>query len=140
MVHQKKTLIMSVKLFSILLLLLSVTRYNVAAQPDSSLYKSKYYCPAMFKGGEDSMRAFIARNLQYPEIARENNIEGRVIIKCNLNEHGVISNPVVKRSLERRCDSAALEVVRKMPLWIPATYRSSPIPSQQIIVVQYHLE
>jgi TonB family protein len=139
-VHQKKALAMSVKLFSTLLLLLSVTHYNVAAQPDSSLYKSKYYCPAMFKGGDDSMRTFIAHNLQYPEIARENNIEGRVIIKCNLNEHGVISNPVVKRSLERRCDSAALEVVRKMPLWIPATYKATPIRSEQIIVIVYRLE
>ncbi len=140
MVHQKKTLTMSVKLFSILLLLLSVIHYNVGAQPDSSIYKSKYYCPAMFEGGDDSMRTFIARNLKYPEVARENNIEGRVTVKCNLNEHGIISNPVVKRSLERTCDSAALEVVRKMPPWIPATYRSSPIPSQQIIVVQYYLE
>ena len=138
MVHQKTT--MSVKLLSILLLFLSATYYNVTAQPDSSIYKSKYYCPAMFEGGEDSMRLFIARNLKYPHVARENNIEGRVIVKCNLNEQGVISNPVIKRSLERSCDSAALEVVRKMPQWIPATFRSSPIPSQQIIVVQYHLE
>lgn len=118
----------------------SVVHYSASAQSDSSIYKSKYYCPAMFEGGEDSMRAFIARNLNYPQVARENNIEGRVIIKCNLSERGVISNPVVKRSLERSCDSAALEVVRKMPSWIPATFRSSPIPSQQIIVVQYHLE
>ncbi len=131
---------MSVKLLSILLLFLSATYYNVAAQPDSSLYKSKYYCPAMFEGGEDSMRAFIARNLKYPQVAHENEVEGRVMVRCNLNERGVITNPVVKRSLERSCDSAALEVVRKMPPWIPATYRSSPIPSQQIIVVQYYLE
>ena len=131
---------MSVKPFSILLLLFLASYYNVTAQPDSSIYKSKYYCPAMFEGGEDSMRAFIARNLKYPQVARENNVEGRVMVRCNLNERGVITNPVVKRSLERSCDSAALEVVRKMPPWIPATYRSSPIPSQQIIVVQYHLE
>jgi TonB family protein len=139
-VHEKKTLTMSVKPFSILLLLFLASYYNVAAQPDSSIYKSKYYCPAMFEGGEDSMRAFITRNLKYPQVARENNIEGRVMVRCNLNERGIITNPVVKRSLERSCDSAALEVVRKMPPWIPATYRSSPIPSQQIIVVQYHLE
>lgn len=131
---------MSVKPFSILLLLFLASYYNVAAQPDSSIYKSKYYCPAMFEGGEDSLRTFIARNLKYPQVARENNIEGRVMVRCNLNERGVITNPVIKRSLERSCDSAALEVVRKMPPWIPATYRSSPIPSQQIIVVQYHLE
>ena len=131
---------MSVKLFSILLLLLSVAHYKVAAQSDSSLYKSKYYCPAMFKGGDDSMHTFIARNLKYPHVARENNIEGRVMVRCTLSGQGIISNPVIKRSLERNCDSAALEVVRKMPPWIPATYRSSPIPSQQIIVVQYYLE
>ena len=121
-------------------LLLSVAQYKVAAQPDSSIYKSKYYCPAMFNGGDDSLRTFIARNLKYPQVARENNIEGRVMVRCNLNERGIITNPVVKRSLEWSCDSAALEVVRKMPPWIPATFRSSPIPSQQIIVVQYHLE
>ena len=86
------------------------------------------------------MHTFIARNLKYPHVARENNIEGRVMVRCTLSEQGIISNPVIKRSLERNCDSAALEVVRKMPQWIPATYRSSPIPSQQIIVVQYYLE
>lgn len=131
---------MSVKPFSILLLLFLASHYNVAAQPDSSIYKSKYYCPAMFKGGDDSLRTFITRNLKYPQVAHENEVEGRVMVRCTLSEQGVISNPVIKRSLERYCDSAALEVVRKMPPWIPATFRSCPIPSHQIIVVQYLLE
>ena len=86
------------------------------------------------------MRTFIARNLKYPHVARENNIEGRVMVRCTLSEQGIISNPVIKRSLERNCDSAALEVVRKMPLWIPATYKATPIRSEQIIVIVYRLE
>ncbi len=131
---------MSVKPFSLLLLLFLASYYNVAAQPDSSLYKSKYYCPAMFKGGDDSLRTFITRNLKYPQVAHENEVEGRVIIKCTLNEQGVISNPVIKRSIERSCDSAALEVVRKMPTWIPATYKATPIRSEQIIVIVYRME
>lgn len=75
------------------------------------------YKMLQFPGGVDSLKAFIQKNLNYPD--RE--IQGRVIIKFSNDTLGRIVDPEVVKSIPNgeKLDSAAIELVRSMPLWIP---------------------
>jgi protein TonB len=67
----------------------------------------------------DDLNGYLNRTLKYPEMARANNIEGRVIIKFVVNEDGSVSDAVVMRGIGGGCDEEALRVVRAMPKWKP---------------------
>ncbi len=62
---------------------------------------------------------FLSRNLRYPSLARENSIEGRVVIEFIVDEKGQVTNAHVIRGIGGGCDEEALRVVNKMPRWNP---------------------
>lgn len=62
---------------------------------------------------------YIQTNIKYPPEAKKKKIQGRVIIQFIVEEDGSITNPKVVRSIDASIDSAAMEVVRKMPNWKP---------------------
>lgn len=65
------------------------------------------------------MNVYLASSLHYPDVARESNIEGVVIVEFIVNEDGAVSNAVVRRGIGGGCDQEALRVVNNMPRWKP---------------------
>jgi TonB family protein len=76
---------------------------------------------------------YLSNNLHYPEIARQNKVEGKVIIKFVVDEHGRVTDPEIVRGIGGSCDEEALRVVKNMPMWIPASDKGKPVK------VYYHL-
>jgi TonB family protein len=72
-----------------------------------------------FPGGDGKLMATLMKNINYPAIAKEDNIEGKVILGCVITETGEISDIVVLRSLDPACDKEAIRVVKLLPKWIP---------------------
>jgi TonB family protein len=72
-----------------------------------------------FPGGQDSLFAFISRNLQYPSEARANGIEGRVFIQFIVEKDGSLSDIKVLRDIGGGCGAEALRIIKIMPKWIP---------------------
>lgn len=72
-----------------------------------------------FPGGTDAMQEFFQNNCQYPEYAREHNVQGTVLVEFVVEKDGSITNARVKVSLFKECDEEALRVVQAMPKWIP---------------------
>ena len=99
-----------------------------------------HYCKPEFCGGEDSLRAFLLKNVRYPEAARENNIEGRVIVRFLVDEHGVLSHFALLRGIGGGCDEEALRVLKIMPKWIAASYKGRAIRTVQLLPVVFVLE
>lgn len=60
---------------------------------------------------------YFANKIKYPAAARENGIEGRVILKFVIDENGEIQNPKVLRGVGGGCSQEALRVLNSMPLW-----------------------
>lgn len=79
---------------------------------DVTLDKDKYK-----ECSDNALLAFFAKNIRYPAVARENGIEGRVIIKFVVDENGVIQNPRVLRGVAGGCSEEALRVLNSMPQW-----------------------
>jgi protein TonB len=72
-----------------------------------------------FPGGEAKMLEYVAKNIKYPPMARENNITGRVYINFYIDKDGKVQNAKVVRGISPDCDQEALRVVRSMPQWTP---------------------
>jgi protein TonB len=82
-----------------------------------------------FNGGEPAteFRKFIAQNLQYPEIAAENGVSGRVIIQFAVNKVGKVVNAKVVRSVDSALDKEAIRVVMSSPKWTPGKQRGKSV-------------
>ena len=51
----------------------------------------------MFPGGEEALLAYIGEHTQYPEVAKENNIQGKVIVRfCVTSKGGVDKVEILK--------------------------------------------
>ena len=83
--------------------------------------------PPEFPGGNGALFAYISNNLVYPESARKDGVEGRVVVSFIVNEQGAVTELKVEKGLTPECDEAALNVVRNMPNWIPAIHHGKPV-------------
>ena len=82
-----------------------------------------------FNGGDPAIefRKYIAANLEYPEIAAENGISGRVIVQFAVNSNGRVVDAVVVRSVDPALDKEAIRVVMTSPPWTPGRQRGKAV-------------
>lgn len=80
-----------------------------------------------FIGGTDALYEFLRNNLQYPEIARNNNIQGTVLIEFVVEKDGRVSNVKAVAPLYPDCDAEAIRVVQKLPKWKPGEQMGKPV-------------
>ena len=98
------------------------------------------YCPAEFPGGKAALDHFIDTMLNYPEAAKEANIQGRVVTRFNIDESGKVADMKILRGIGGGCDEEAKRVIDRMPLWQPATYNNTPVISKYFLFVRFKLE
>lgn len=85
---------------------------------------------ATFPGGRSAMREYIRRELVYPTDAIEAEVEGMVLVTFQVDGAGRISQARVKSDpVGYGCDESALQLVTRMPQWLPATrlFLSEPV-------------
>lgn len=80
-----------------------------------------------FPGGNMAMMQYLSGNIKYPEEARDNNIQGRVVIQFVVEKDGSISDVKVVKSVHELLDSEALRCVSAMPAWTPGTQEGKPV-------------
>jgi protein TonB len=81
-----------------------------------------------FPGGQQAMMKFIAENVQYPVIAMENGIQGRVVCQFVVEKDGKPSNiQVVRTSGDASLDKEAVRVIGTMPKWKPGIQFGKPV-------------
>jgi protein TonB len=92
-----------------------------------------------FPGGEDSLYAYIARNIKYPETAKKEKIEGRVFVTFVIEKDGQVSSAKILRDIGGGCGEEAIRVVKNMPKWKPGTQRGNPVRFQFNLPVSFML-
>lgn len=93
-----------------------------------------------YPGGFDAMFDFINGNLEYPQEAKDAEIEGKVFVSFIVEQDGSLSSIKLLRGIGYGCDEAAMDVVRKMPNWKPATQRGKPVRVQYQLPFNFKLE
>ena len=74
-----------------------------------------------FPGGDAKLREWIKKNIKYPSYAKNNGIEGQVLVIFIVEKDGSISNAEVSWGVDPSLDQEALRIVNKMPKWKPGT-------------------
>lgn len=74
-----------------------------------------------FPGGDAKLREWIKKNMKYPSYAKNNGIEGQVLVVFIVEKDGSISNAEVSCGVDPSLDQEALRIVNKMPKWKPGT-------------------
>ncbi len=93
-----------------------------------------------FPGGEKAVLQFLNDNLQYPPEAREQKIEGRVIIRFIVSSTGKVEDAMVLKSVHPLLDAEAVRVVSSMPDFIPGSQGGNPVNVYYMIPVTFALE
>ena len=92
-----------------------------------------------FPGGEQALREYIANNVKYPDLAKENGIYGKVIVYFVINENGLIEQIEVKRKVNLLLDSEAVRVIKNMPKWKPGTQRGKTVKVSFTVPINFAL-
>ncbi|MBO5956743.1 MAG: energy transducer TonB [Bacteroidales bacterium] len=93
-----------------------------------------------FPGGAAKMMEFIQKNIKYPMMARESDIQGRVFVNFVVEPDGTITNVTVMRGIGGGCDEEALRVVQSMPNWKPGKQRGSAVRCSFTVPIIFKLQ
>jgi len=82
--------------------------------------------------------ASLQRKVNYPEMARQAGIEGRVVVQFVVNEKGEVVDPKVVRGIGGGCDQEALRVI-KTAKFKPGMQRGKPVKVQYTLPINFQL-
>lgn len=92
-----------------------------------------------FPNGGEALYKYIAENLHYPEQAKSDGVQGKVVVQFTVMDNGDIVNVEVAKGIGGGCDEEALRVVKSMPKWKPAIYEGKPVNVQYCIPINFKL-
>jgi len=94
----------------------------------------------MFPGGFPALKSYIYDNLEYPEKARQEGIEGEVTVEFIVNTEGKPEDIKVLRSTYEGFNNAALKVFKNMPAWEPGKQRGTVVRVKIQVPVEFKLD
>jgi TonB family protein len=94
-----------------------------------------------FRGGIMSLMKYLQKSIRYPSLARENGLEGKVIIKFSVKMFGNVSEvSILKDNVGGGCADESIRVVKNMPLWYPAFKFGFPVKTYYTLPVTFKLQ
>lgn len=91
-----------------------------------------------FPGGEAAMKAFISKELDYPPMAIENGIQGKVMVSFVIEKDGSISNiEILSHRLGWGIEEEAMRVVQAMPRWSPGENNFRPVRVRMNLPIRF---
>lgn len=85
------------------------------------------------------IQKFIAKNIVYPPMALENDIEGKVFVRFVVNPKGEVTDVTIAKGADSLLDNAALKLVKTMPKFTPGKQRGKAVPVQYIIPINFKI-
>jgi periplasmic protein TonB len=97
--------------------------------------------PATFQGGDlNSFRDWVQKNLEYPPVAAENGISGKVYVQFAVNSKGEVVDVKILRSVDSSLDKESIRVITSSPKWNPAKQGGKAVKQQFVIPLSYVLQ
>jgi protein TonB len=92
-----------------------------------------------FPGGEDAFIKYLGKNIHYPAIAKENNVQGKVFLSFVVERSGALTDIKVVRGIGSGCDDEAVRVLKNSPKWAPGIQNGRPVRVAYTIPVSFTL-
>ncbi len=109
-----------------------------AKEFDGEVYQIVEEMPE-FPGGMQKLMEFISNNIQYPQLAREKGVQGRVFVSFIVEPDGSISNANTTQGIGGGCDEEAVRVVKSMPKWKPGKQKGQTIRVAYQLPINFRL-
>lgn len=94
----------------------------------------------VYPGGDDAMRQFLVSNIIYPQIAKENNIQGKIFVEFIIEKTGEVTNVKVIRGVDPLLDDEAVRVVKLFPKWKPGKQEGKLVRVRFIVPIIFKLD
>lgn len=92
-----------------------------------------------FPGGMAELMKYLQKNIRYPQICKEQRVQGRVIVQFVVNADSTITDVNVVKPVNPYLDQEALRVVKAMPKWKPGEQRGEPVRVRFTLPVTFRL-
>ncbi|MCC5944388.1 MAG: energy transducer TonB [Bernardetiaceae bacterium] len=91
-------------------------------------------------GGMEAFYEYVSKEVKYPEQARQNKIQGKVILSFVVEKDGKLTNAEVMKGVGAGCDEEAVRVINNAPAWKPAKHRGENVRQRMRVPITFRLE
>ena len=103
------------------------------------IFKSVEQMP-QFPGGEAALMKYISSHIQYPTMAQENNVQGKVIVQFVVTKTGQVGEVKVARSVDKDLDREAVRVCKSLPKFTPGRQNGQAVRVWYTLPVTFKLQ
>lgn len=96
--------------------------------------------PPSFPGGDTELMKFLSKNIEYPTLAKENNIQGVVALTFVVGKDGSVNDVQIVKDIGGGCGKEAVRVVKSMPKWIAGEANGNPVKVRFTLPVRFRLD
>lgn len=93
-----------------------------------------------FPGGDAALMKYLSSHIQYPTMAMENNVQGRVVVQFVVTKTGKVGEVKVVRSVDRDLDKEAVRVCKTLPDFIPGKMNGQAVNVWYTLPVSFKLQ
>ena len=93
-----------------------------------------------FPGGEDALRKYLASHVNYPPMAAENNVQGKVVVQFVVEKDGKVGEVKVVRSVDKDLDREAVRVCKSLPKFTPGRQNGQAVSVWYTLPVTFKLQ
>ena len=94
-----------------------------------------------FQGGDaNSFSKWVNENIVYPEMCRENNVSGKVMLQFTVDKYGKLGNIRILREIDPELAKEAVRVVSMSPMWEPGRQSGRAVNVTYTFPVQFKLQ
>ncbi len=91
-------------------------------------------------GNEEALFTYIGRNMRYPENAKKNNIQGKVVVKFCVTSKGDVKEHQVIESIDPDLDAEALRVIKTILRFEPGFHDGKPVSVWYEVPISFRLQ
>ena len=90
-------------------------------------------------GGQEALFKYLQKTMKYPQIAKENGIQGTVFVNFVVGKDGKIRDAKILRGVNKMLDEEAIRVVKAMHSWKPGKQRGKPVSVSYNLPIKFTL-
>ncbi|WP_407405500.1 energy transducer TonB [Sodaliphilus sp.] len=112
---------------------------EVVETKKEEVFKSVEQMPT-FPGGPAALMKYLSSHIQYPTMAQENNIQGKVVVQFVVTKTGEVGEVKVVRSVDKDLDREAVRVCKTLPKFVPGRQNGQAVAVWYTLPVQFKLQ
>ena len=93
-----------------------------------------------FPGGEAALMKYLMSHINYPPMAAENEIQGRVVVRFIVSETGKVSDAMVIQSMDKDLDREVVRVCKSLPKFTPGRHNGQAVSVWYTLPVIFKLK